>query len=216
MEAEAMENENREATPAEADPERWGEAVTPTEAEPARPGDIVLEPAVARLPEPVVGPDESTPLEEDEPEGIVPPCPLWAMKARRHIQWHLLPAAERHDRVRDRVGTDDDPVYVIDDGRHHVMLGRRVGAHAGECEYCLIGRAPRQRYEELRDGSVRAPDAFEGAAGITLCGVAVADTVLASNVFDVARYADSADVPTEYLPGAPFIAFEEDLEITAG
>jgi hypothetical protein len=193
----------------------WGEAVTPTPSDPARPGDIVVEPGVARLPEPLVGSDEPTPLDEDEPEGVVPPCPLWAMKDRRHIQWHLLPAHERHNRIRESIGTGDDAIYVIDDGRHHVMVGRRVGARAGECEYCLIGRVTSARYEELRDHTVRPSDAFVGASEITLCGVATAEDVLSSNVFDVARYRDAGEIPARYLPGAPFIAFEKDLEITA-
>jgi hypothetical protein len=197
----------------EGEPNGWGEAVTPTPSSPARPGDIVLEPGVARLPEPLVGRDESTPLDE-EPEGVVPPCPLWAMKDRRHIQWHLLPAHDRHERVRDCVGSGDEAIYVIDDGRHHVMLGRRVGARDGECEYCLIGRAPRQRYEDLRRHTVRPPDAFADAAEIALCGVVVAESALSSNVFDVTRFDDAADIPLRYRPGAPFIAFEEDLEIT--
>lgn len=192
----------------------WGDAVVPTPDSPAKPGDIVVEPDVARLPGPIVGRDESTPLEEDEPEGVVPPCPLWAMKERRHVQWHLLPSHRRHERVRDRLGDGDEAVYVIDDGDRHVTLGRRVGAHADECEYCLVGRATRERYGELRDGSVALARAFDGATELALCGVAVAESVLSSNVFDVSRFATSADVPARYLPGAPYLQLDEDLEIT--
>ncbi len=108
----------------------WGEAVTTATTTP-RPGDLAVSPGVGILRGPLVGSDESTPLEEDEPEGIVPPSPLWAMKDRRHIQWHLLPSHERHERVRDCVGAGDRAIYVVDDGRHHVMLGRRVGARRG-------------------------------------------------------------------------------------
>jgi hypothetical protein len=192
----------------------WGASVTPTPTNPAKPGDIVVEPGVARLPEPIIGSNESTPLEEEEPEGVVPPCPLWAMKDRRHIQWHLLPEHERHERVRDCIGSGDDTIYVIDDGHHHVMLGRRVGVRAGECEYCLVGRAPHEWYDQLRQHAASPANAFDDASEITLCGVAIADDVLSSNVFDVARYADIADVPPQYLPGTAYIEFTEDLEIT--
>lgn len=209
-----MDGVNPDDGPQEDEPDRWGEAVTPTSAHTARPGDIVLEPDVARLPAPLVGKDESTPLEEEEPEGVVPPCPLWAMKERRHVQWHLLPGHKRHQRIRDCVGSGDDAIYVIDDGAHHVMLGRRVGARPDECEYCLIGRATLQRYEDLRRRAVRPADAFAETSEITLCGVAVAESVLSSNVFDVTRYERSGDIPVEYLPGEPFLTFDRDLEIT--
>lgn len=209
-----MDEANRVDEPGDEDAGVWGDAVTPTAGNPARPGDIVVDPGVARLPAPIVGKDESTPLEEDEPEGVVPPCPLWAMKERRHVQWHLLPSHKRHERVRDGLGAGDEAVYVIDDGDRHVMLGRRVGAHADECEYCLIGRTTRQRYEDLRAGTVPLADAFADATELTLCGVAVAESVLSSNVFDVSRFESPADIPVEYWPGAPFLAFDEDLEIT--
>lgn len=190
----------------------FGEAVTPPE-QPA-PGDIIRGSGWRAEAEPLVGKDESTPLEEDEPEGTVPSCPLWAMKDRRHVQWHLLPSHERHERLRDRVGDGDDAVYVIDDGAHHVMLGRRIGARAGECEYCLVGRAPRQRYDDLRSRAVAPAAAFEGATELTVCGVVDEEGTLSSNVFDVARYADASEIPAEYRPGAPFIQFDQDLEIT--
>lgn len=197
------------------EPHEWGEAVEQSPASPLEPGDIATAPAPLGIPEPVVGRDESTPLEDDEPEGTVPPCPLWAMKDRRHIQWHLLPAHERHERVRDCVGTGDEAVYVIDDGSRHVMLGRRVGAHRGECDYCLVARVPRERYQELKDRTVAPSAAFDGAREITLCGVAQAEDIISSNVFDVAHYADAGQIPPEYLPGAPFIELDRAMEITA-
>jgi len=201
--------------PGDAGTAHWGEAVAPTPSAPARPGDIVVGGGVVRLPEPMVGGGTSTPLAHHGADGTIPPCPLWAMTEHRHTQWHLLPAHDRHDQLSDHLGSGDAEVYVIDDGRHHVMVGRRVGARGEECEYCLVGRVPRQRYEDLRDQVVAVADAFDGATGITLCGVVTVESVLASNVFDVERYGDAGEVPAEYLPGAPFIAFAEDLEITA-
>lgn len=193
--------------------QKWPEAVTPSER-PA-PGDVIRGSGARAEAEPLVGTGESTPLEEDEPEGVVPASPLWAMKFRRHVQWHLLPSRERHQRIRDRVGDGDDAVYVIDDGAHHVIVGRRVGAKAQECEYCLVGRQPRQRYDDLRDGALPPAAAFDGATEIALCGVAAEEGILSSNVFDVARYGDAAAVPARYRPGAPFISFDKALVITA-
>ncbi len=189
----------------------WGEAVTPSDR-PA-PGDVIRGSGTWAERTPLVGPDDSTPLEEDEPEGTVPPSPLWAMKLRRHIQWHLLPSHERHQRVRDKVGDGDDTVYVIDDGAHHVMVGRRIGEKPGEVEYCLIGRQPRQVYDGLRNRSLPPGAAFDGAAALTLCGVAVEEGILSSNVFDIDRYAQTSDIPLEYRPGSPYLAFTQDLDI---
>ncbi len=76
---------------------------------------------------PIAAPIDATPLEEDEPEGIIPPSPLWAMKDRRHEQWVMFGHA---DRVRSRFGTDDGTVYAIDDGKHHCMIGRGWGPHS--------------------------------------------------------------------------------------
>ena len=104
----------------------WGEAVPASSGRP-KPGDIITDSGLAMTPGPMVGHDVSTPLEEDEPEHTIPPAPLWAMKDRRHTQWHLLPAHERHDRIRECLDADDYTLYCIDDGRHHAMIGRRVG-----------------------------------------------------------------------------------------
>jgi len=196
--------------------DHWGEAVTPTPSDPARPGDIVVDGGVVRLPEPMVGSGMSTPLGDHHPGDAIPPCPLWAMAEHRHIQWHLLPSHERHRRIRDALGSGDETVYVIDDGAHHVMVGRRIGAVDGECEYCLVGRVPFERYESLRSGEVPPHRAFEGAAEITVCGVAQEEGILSSNVFDVARYGGEGEVPVDYLPGAPYHHFESALEVTVG
>ena len=86
---------------------------------------------------PVTAPENATPLEEDEPEGTIPPSPLWAMKERRHEQ--LLHLFGHPHRIRVRIGSGDAAVYVIDDGPRHCMIGRRVGATADGCVYSLIG-----------------------------------------------------------------------------
>lgn len=140
----------------------WGQAVPVSSGSP-KPGDIITESDFAIVPEPLVGHDVSTPLDEDEPEHTIPPGPLWAMKERRHIQWHLLPAHERHQRIRECLEADDYTLYCIDDGGHHAMIARRVGVAPSGCEYSLIGRISRQRYEELRDEVVPLVNCFDTA-----------------------------------------------------
>jgi hypothetical protein len=192
----------------------WGVAV-PASSGPPKPGDIITESGLSMSPGPLVGHDVSTPLEEDEPEHTIPPGPLWAMKERRHIQWHLLPAHERHDRIRECLDADDYTLYCIDDGGHHAMIGRRVGVSPSDCEYTLLGRISRRRYEELRDEVVPLVNCFETAAEMRLCGVAVEQDIRSSNVFDVAIYDGIDDVPEDYRPGSPFHHFSQELEITA-
>jgi hypothetical protein len=183
----------------------WGQAA-PASSGPPKPGDIITKSGSAIAPEPLVGHDVSTPLDEDEPEHTIPRGPLWAMKERRHIQWHLLPAHERHERIRECLEADDYTLYCIDDGRHHAMIG---------CEYTLLGRISRERYEELRDEVVPLANCFETATEIQLCGVAVEEDIRSSNIFDVATYESVDQVPGDYRPGSPFHHFRQDLEITA-
>jgi hypothetical protein len=192
----------------------WGKAVPVSSGSP-KPGDIITESGLAIAPEPLVGHDVSTPLEEDEPEHTIPPGPLWAMKERRHIQWHLLPAHERHQRIRECLEADDYTLYCIDDGGHHAMIGRRVGTAPSGCEYSLIGRISRERYEELRDEVVLLVNCFDTATEIRLCGVVVEEEIRSSNVFDVANYDSVDDIPEDYRPGSPFHRFSQELEITA-
>lgn len=192
----------------------FGEAVSGSSGH-AEPGDIIIDPDLAIAPEPLVGQDESTPLEEDEPEHTIPPGPLWAMKDHRHIQWHLLPAHERHERIRECLESDDYTLYCIDDGARHAMIGRRVGDSPSGCEYTLLGRITRQRYEELRDEVVLLTNCFDTATEMGLCGVVIEEGILSSNIIDVANYGGIEDVPDDYRPGSPFHHFTQDLDITA-
>jgi len=193
----------------------YGEAVVASSETRVEPGDIVIDPDLSFAPEPVVGDDVSTRLAEDEPEGDIPPNPLWAMKDRRHVQWHLLPSHERHERIRTSLGAGDDVVYVIDDGRSHVMLGRVVGTSPSGCAYSLIGRITKESYEQLQQSKAAPRNAFSTATEVVLCGVVSEEGTLSSNVFDVARYDSFADVPAEFRPGAPVMQLTEDLDITA-
>jgi hypothetical protein len=156
---------------------------------------------------PVTAPIDATPLEEDEPEGVVPPSPLWAMKERRHEQWpHLF---GHPDRIRARVGEGDAAVYVIDDGKRHLMIGRQVGATAEGCVYSLVARITKETYEDLSAGTIDGRQAFLAATEAGLSGTADAPGV--SNIFDVDFYQHAEEIPVEYLPPAPFIQFAEDL-----
>jgi hypothetical protein len=192
----------------------WGEAVPASSGHP-KPGDIIVESGLVIAPEPLVGHDVSTALEEDEPEHTIPAGPLWAMKEHRHIQWHLLPAHERHERIRECLEADDHTLYCIDDGGHHAMIARRVGVSPSGCEYSLIGRISRQCYEELRDEVVLLANSFDTVTEMRLCGIAVEDDIRSSNVFDVTNFDSIDQVPEDYRPGSPFHQFDQDLEITA-
>jgi hypothetical protein len=152
----------------------------------------------------------STPLEDEEPEGTVPPAPLWAMKDRRHF--FGLAGHGDVDRVRDCVGLGDSAVYFIDDGRNHCMVGRRVGASPEGLTYCLVGRVTFERYLEIQNGQANTAEAFSDARDITLCGV-FEDEQMASEVIAVEHYRHPRDVPSEYLPPSPFIDFDDDLPV---
>lgn len=159
---------------------------------------------------PVTAPTDATPLDEGEPEDVIPPSPLWAMKDRRHEQ--LLHPFGHAERIRQAIGDGDDTVYLIDDGRHHRMIGRRVGATGDGCVYSLIGRITRKTHQALVDGSIDARQAFLDAHELGLDGTAEdPNSANVSNIFDVAYYDHPEDVPVEYLPPNPFITFAEDL-----
>jgi hypothetical protein len=192
----------------------FGRAVSGSSS-PPKPGDIITTDSGRPIsPGPLVGQDVSTPLDEDEPEHTIPPAPLWAMKERRHIQWHLLPEHERHERIRECLEADDYTLYCIDDGRHHAMIGRVVGSSPSSCQYTLIGRIERGRYEQLRDEVVPIESGFDTATELRLVGVAVEADIRSSNIFDVAVYDSLDEVPDDYRPGSPFHHFRQDLEIT--
>ena len=195
----------------QAHDESFGHAVTPSDGGHLKPGDIIIEPGLSIAPEPLVGHDVSTPLDEDEPEHSIAASLLWAMKDHRHIQWHLLPSHERHDRIRETIGEGANEISVIDDGRHHAMVGRRVGAAAGGVDYCLVGRIRRDDLDGIQSNSIGA---FVTAEELTLCGVAVESEIASSNIFDVSRFASLEDVPAGYLPGTTFTTFRSPIEIT--
>ena len=169
-------------------------------------GEIELSPG-ASLSNPEQ-PEVSTPLEEDEPEGVIPRAPLWAMKDRRHF--FEIGGHGDAERIRRAFGAGDGTVYFIDDGRSHCMIGRRVGSSPDGCVYCLVGRVSLDRYEQIDNGQAAVDDVFADARDIALCGV-FEDETMASEVILVQHYPHFDDVPPDYLPPSPFIDFEDDL-----
>ena len=73
-------------------------------------------------PSPVFVPTRSLSLEEDG-ESDIPHAALWSMKYHRQV--HLF---DRTDvQIRQRFGTVDHAINIIDDGRNHCLVGRIVG-----------------------------------------------------------------------------------------
>jgi len=169
-------------------------------------GQLHFTPESVGSTDPIAAPVDATPLEEDEPEGIVPPSPLWAMKDRRHEQWLLFGHAER---VRLCVGSGDATVYVIDDGKHHRMIGRRVGATLDGVVYSLVARVDRATADAMISGALSGAEAFARSHEPGL--VATAEGTGLSNLFDVEHYAHPDEIPDEYLPPHPFREFARDL-----
>ena len=170
-------------------------------------GQLHFLPGTEDLAFPVTAPENATPLEEDEPEGTVPPSPLWAMKERRHEQ--LLHLFGHPHRIRACIGTGDAAVYAIDDGKHHCMLGRRVGATLDGCVYSLITRVTLDTYQSLVSGAIDGRQAFLAGHESGLSGTVEDPGV--SNIFDVDYYQQPDEIPAEYLPPSPFIEFAKDL-----
>ena len=170
-------------------------------------GQLHFLPGTEDLAFPVTAPENATPLEEDEPEGVIPPSPLWAMKERRHEQFlHLFGHPHR---IRACVGEGDVAVYAMDDGPRHCMIGRRVGSTTDGCVYSLVARVSKDTYESLVSGAIDGRQAFLAATETGLSGTVEDPGV--SNVFDVDYYQHPDEIPEEYLPPSPFLAFAQDL-----
>lgn len=171
-------------------------------------GQLHFTPESVGSTDPIAAPVDATPLDEDEPEGTVPSSPLRAMKDRRHEQWLQFGHV---DRIRQRVGSGDAAVYVIDDGKHHCMIGRRVGATRDGVIYSLVARVDHATYEALASGAVSGADTFGRSHEAGL--VATVEGGGVSNLFDVEHYAHPDEIPPEYLPPQAFIDFAEDLPL---
>ena len=69
---------------------------------------------------------------------------------------HLFSHSEME--IRASFGQGDDAVYVMDDGRKHCLVSRRVGSGSEGSTYCLVAQIPVSSYELLVDGA--APEAI--------------------------------------------------------
>jgi hypothetical protein len=150
-------------------------------------GQLHFEPATETDTFPVTAPEDATPLEEHEPEGTIPPSPLWAMKERAHGGIHIF---GHPSRIRARVGEGDAAVYAIDDGTKHCMIGRQVGATVDGCVYSLVARVDVATWQALERHAVDGRSAFLAAHEAGLSGTVETNGV--SNVFDVDWYENPA------------------------
>jgi hypothetical protein len=157
---------------------------------------------------PMSEPATSTPLAIGESEGSIPPGPLWAMKYLRHGQHGPLTGHDAPEELRLAVSTEDEILYVIDDGASHCMVARRVGSAPDGCLYCLVARVKIDDVQDVRDGWAPPSGLFALGRELTLCGVVEGSV---SNVVRVAAYRKYRDVPDEYLPPSPFIEFPDTL-----
>jgi hypothetical protein len=151
-------------------------------------------------PVPVFVPKSSTPLEERDDESVIPPFALWAMKYKRH--GHLFSRAEVE--IRERYGSGDHAVYVIDDGRKHCM----VGTSSDGCTYCFVAQITVATYEELLNDGDAVDDVFANSREPALVVVYEAEEAV-SNVSLVRTFAGIDEVPVAYLPPGPPIVFTE-------
>jgi len=126
------------------------------------------------------------------------------MKYRRH--GHVFDRAEVE--IRERHGNGDHTVYVIDDGRKHCMVGRKVGTSADGCTYCLVAQITITAYEHLVDDDAAVDDIYADAREPSLLVVYEAEEAV-SNVSLVRTFAGIDEVPVEYLPPGPAIVFDE-------
>ena len=191
----------------------WPSAVPAGEAKP-EPGDIVIDPLLGITPEPLVGDGLANALEHGDADSPIPENPLLAMKERRHTQWSEALGLASHADLRLVIGEGDATVYAIDDGKHHAVIARVVGA-SPSCGYALVGRISAKELESLVDGSLATSEAFGPARELGLVGLARVDSVAASNVFDVEVYDSIDEVPLDYRVGSPSLVLPGDLEITA-
>lgn len=98
---------------------------------------------------PVFRPDASTPLDEEQSDGVVPKVLLWAMRDHRRS------GRRRRGEPWDEqvVGEGDGALYVIGSDASRATVGRLVGSSPDGCTYCLVAFDP---CEELHVGDVRS------------------------------------------------------------
>jgi hypothetical protein len=200
-----MDHEPAEPT----DPQNDPDFISETGAGPYPPDATYSSQGVRSLgsPTPVFVPKKSIPLEESGGEGVIPTAALWAMKYRSH--GHFLGRAEAT--IRERYGSGDGAVYILDDGRKHCLVSRMVGASPDGCTYCLVAQITMASYEQLVDQRSPVENIFDGARQACLC-VVYEEVDAVSNVAVVESFDAIDQVPVEYLPPSPAIVFAESSD----
>jgi hypothetical protein len=176
-------------------------AVRPVYPRPA----VFSRPAGLSTPNPIFVPSKSTPLEEEDADDQIPASALWAMKYRRHLRF----GRRENDFFRAVHSESTDPVYVLDDGASHRMIGRKVGVDDLGLVYYLIGRITLDAYEQFVSDGADVAAIFSVAGDLSLCSVYEAPEEV-SNVLLVEDYGGIGEVPADYLPLNPLIQFSDD------
>jgi hypothetical protein len=88
------------------------------------------------------------------------------------------------------------------------MVARKVGKSPDGCVICLVAHISIESYEQLVDDATLSDAIFTNAEQPTLCAVFEAEEAV-SNIAVVQSFATPDDVPSEYLPPHPAIAFAE-------
>ncbi len=155
-------------------------------------------------PGPAFVPEQSTPLADESDEGDVPRYAVWSMKYLRGSH----PFSHSEMAIRESFGQGSSAVYVMDDGRKHCLISRKVGSGSDGSTYCLVAQIAESSYEQLVEGG-SPEDVFAGAKSYSLCSVYEAEVEGAvSNVTVVESYQTVSEVPPDYLPPHPPIEFE--------
>jgi hypothetical protein len=155
-------------------------------------------------PTPVFVPKQSTPLANECDDETLPRFAAWSMKYLQRT--HLFSRAEME--VRATFGEGLHTVYVMDDGRKHCLISRKVGSGTDGSTYCLVAQITVASYEALVDGA-STQETFSKATGFSLCSVFEAeDDDAPSNVLVVETYRSVSDVPATYLPPHRPIKFD--------
>lgn len=167
-------------------------------------GPAIFSTGLRGSPTPIFEPETSIAFEADDSNGVIPNSALWTMKYKQH--GHFFSRAE--STIRLCIGEGDHSVFVMDDGRKHCLVSRKVGTSPDGCTYCLIGQIDMGTFERLVDNESLTDTVFNEAQDLSLCSVFEALQSV-SNVLEVQSFATFDDVPLEYLPPHRMIEFAD-------
>jgi hypothetical protein len=96
--------------------------------------------------------------------------------------------------------------YSLRPGRAHCLVSRMVGSSPDGCTYYLVAQITMTTYDQLANGGTSVESIYEAARQACLCVVYEAVDAV-SNVAVVESFAITDDIPVEYRPPSPAIAF---------